>query len=54
MSWVKAFAIELESRYTQVAAIRIRPMMSVAIAGVENRRLTLLRKAGSTRRLAIP
>ena len=51
---MKTVAIEVDSRYAQVAAMRITAMMMVPIAGVEYRRLTLPRTGGSTRWLAIP
>jgi hypothetical protein len=38
---MKAFAIELDSRYIQVTAMRIMPTTMLAIAGVEERVLTL-------------
>ena len=50
----KALAIELESRYTQVIAMRIPPTAIVAITGVAKRRFTLDSTAGSTRWLANP
>ena len=51
---VKTFAIEVESRYAQVAAMRITAMMTLPMAGVLKRRLIWPRTGGSTRWLAIP